>query len=78
MFGAATAYIIARSPPGNETLKGAGVGAALWMTTLSLGNLLWLDHLTRIKAAQMASLFAASVFFAPCRVRSWAGSPVAL
>ncbi len=63
LFGTTLAYVITKSPPGNETAKGFGGGVTLWATTLAVGNFFAIDGLARIKPTQMASLLGVSAIF---------------
>ncbi|MBS3982992.1 MAG: hypothetical protein KGZ41_04260 [Dethiobacter sp.] len=62
-FGTTLAYLITKSPPGNEIVKGIAGGGILWATTLGVGNLLAIDGLARINPKQMASLLSTSALF---------------
>lgn len=62
-FGTSLAYLITKSPPGNEIIKGIAGGGILWATTLGFGNLLAIDGLARVKPNQMATLLGTSVLF---------------
>ncbi|HHW13981.1 MAG TPA: hypothetical protein GXX28_03485 [Firmicutes bacterium] len=62
-FGAALSYVYAKSPPGNETLKGALGGAVLGLVTLSAGNQLDVSAFRKLTAGKVAALVGTSALF---------------
>lgn len=62
-FGAALSYIYAKSPAGNEALKGALGGAILGFMTLAVGNQLNVSNFRKLTAGKVATLVGTSALF---------------
>ncbi|MGE5553910.1 MAG: hypothetical protein ACM3XZ_08340 [Betaproteobacteria bacterium] len=62
-FGAALSYVYAKTPPGNETVKGVLGGAAMGAMTLALGNQLKVKGFRNLSPGQVTSMLATSALF---------------
>lgn len=60
IFGVAASYVYSKTPPGNEILKGALGGSALWALTFMVPNQM---SVSQLKADQMVTLLGIDVLY---------------
>ncbi|MDI6871211.1 MAG: hypothetical protein QME79_07620 [Bacillota bacterium] len=61
--GVALSYVYAKTPPGNETIKGILGGAVMGTVTLALGNQLRVKGFRNLSPGQVTSMLATSALF---------------
>lgn len=59
-FGVASAYLMSKSPPGNEIFKGALGGSILWALTFMVPNQM---RVSKLKPAEMGTLLLTDIIF---------------
>lgn len=63
LYGTATSFVIALSPPGNEVAKGSMAGALASIATIAFGRVLRIQDVMAIEADEAIEMIAAGALF---------------